>query len=168
MKTLHDAVQLRLRRIVSQQFKLVVGDAQGADTAFQSTLKAWDYPQVEVFFTGKAPRNNVGAWPTRAVRSSERRGTAAFYSAKDQVLAQVATVGLMVWDGKSAGTLTNAGRLVSLGKACVVFHHREAKFSEVRTPDELDALVALASAETQLEFRRRLHAEQPTETAALL
>ncbi|PZR04360.1 MAG: hypothetical protein DI536_34425 [Archangium gephyra] len=168
VKTVHEMVLARLERMVLQQLRIVVGDAPGADSALQATLAARRYQHVEVFFTGKSPRNNVGAWPTRVVRTTERPGTAAFHSAKDRALAQMSTVGLMVWDGKSAGTVANAGRLVSLGKVCVVFLQPEERFVEVRTPADLEDLVAQSPAETQLEFRRRMRAELPAETAALL
>lgn len=167
-RTVPEAVVARLRRMVSQQLPIVLGDAPGADSAFQAALADWGYRQVEVFCTAKTPRHNVGGWPTTVVHTRERPGTAAFHSAKDRALAQVATVGLMLWDGKSAGTLANAGRLVTLGKVCVVFLQRDLRFIDVRTAAELEALVAMAPVDTQAEFRRRMRVEHPTETAALL
>lgn len=48
----------------------------------------------------------------RVVPASKGKKGFHFYAAKDQRMAEEASVGLMVWDGKSVGTLTNVLRLV--------------------------------------------------------
>ncbi len=44
----------------------------------------------------------------------------AFYAAKDREMARVADAGLMIWDGKSPGTMLNVLRLVRAGKKAVL------------------------------------------------
>ena len=50
-----------------------------------------------------------------------REKTAEFYSMKDRVMAEEATIGLMMWDGQSVGTLMNVVRLLRLNKKAVVY-----------------------------------------------
>lgn len=53
----------------------------------------------------------------------------------------LATVGLMLWDGRSRGTLMNVVRLVGHGKPVVVYVQPRRRFAEVRTQSELSILI---------------------------
>jgi hypothetical protein len=118
---LPEAVRQRLDRIIEKGLPVIVGDANGADKAVQSYLSARHYRSVEVYCAGRLPRNNVGGWPLRLIAVDERPGTLEFYKAKDRAMTDDATVGFMVWDGKSAGTLLNMLRLLSQQKKVVVY-----------------------------------------------
>lgn len=69
---LNDRIRSRLAEVVRRDIQIVVGDANGADRAIQRQLAAWHYESVTVFFVGKCPRNNEGAWPTRWVATDAR------------------------------------------------------------------------------------------------
>ena len=56
-------------------------------------------------------------------------------------MAQEATVGLMIWDGKSVGTLLNAFRLLSLQKKVVIYSVPEKRFVEMRNGTEWDSFI---------------------------
>ncbi|MCF8145768.1 MAG: hypothetical protein K9N21_17800 [Deltaproteobacteria bacterium] len=114
-------VRRRIDRIVEQGFPVVVGDANGVDKAVQKYLQSRGYEAVEVFCSGGECRNNLGKWPVRAVATSQTRRDFSYYAAKDEQMAQEASVGLMIWDGKSAGTLANAARLLRQHKSVVVY-----------------------------------------------
>jgi len=121
----------RLDRIVEQNFRVVVGDANGADRAVQAYLQACHYRQVEVFCSGNTTRNNVGNWPVRnvAVAKPSKRDR-AFYTAKDREMTVEANFGLMIWDGKSTGTLMNIVRLIQQKKKAVLYITKQEKFVE--------------------------------------
>ena len=89
----------RMDRMIAQDFAIVVGDANGADKAVQGYLASWSYARVEIFCSGDSPRNNVGAWPLRAVAVPRGARGFAFYTQKDRVMAEEADYGLMIWDG---------------------------------------------------------------------
>jgi hypothetical protein len=55
-------------------------------------------------------------------------------------MARAATVGLLIWDGESQGTLMNALRLVAQQKTAVVYVGPEKAFSEVRSRGDFDVL----------------------------
>ena len=135
-------VRERLDNIIEKGFPIVIGDANGADKAVQPYLHDKRYLNVEVFCSDGVCRNNIGGWRTRAVPAETRERNVHFYSAKDRVMAQEATVGLMVWDGKSVGTLLNAYRLLNLKKKVVIYSVPEKRFLELRSGAEWDDFIA--------------------------
>lgn len=133
---LNDEVRRRIDRIIEQGFAVLVGDANGADKAVQKYLHSRGYDRVEVFCTDGECRNNIGNWPVRAVPASKDKKGFHFYAAKDQRMAEEASVGFMIWDGKSVGTLMNVFRLVRRHKKVVVYTVTSNQFSTLR--DESD------------------------------
>jgi hypothetical protein len=142
-------VEARLDRIVSQGLPVLVGDANGADTAVQRYLDGKRYRNVEVFCSGSKCRNNVGDWPVRAIEVGNRKKDRAYFTVKDRAMTEEATVGLMLWDGKSLGTVNNVARLLHQGKPTVVYNAPERRFLEIRTREDWRELLALCSAELQ-------------------
>ena len=137
---LADEVVRRLEKIVERRLPVVVGDANGADRAVQAFFAARGYELVTVFCTGGVCRNNVGGWPLRAAPAPAGRRGFEFYAAKDVALADEATVGLMLWDGTSRGTLANVERLVARRKPVLVYSATRREFVAVRGPNDLAAL----------------------------
>jgi hypothetical protein len=129
---LSDPILVRLDRIIEQGFPVLIGDANGADKAVQLYLKSKNYSNVEVFCSGRVCRNNIGNWKQRNISSTADNKTYAFYAAKDQTMADDATIGLMVWDGKSKGTLLNVFRLLKQRKNAIVYNVPEKCFLELR------------------------------------
>ena len=137
---LNDRIRSRLAELVRRDMQIVVGDANGADRAIQRQLAAWRYENVTVFFVGKHPRNNEGAWPTRLVATDARPRGFEYYAAKDKEMADVAECGLMLWDGESRGTLQNVRRLVQHGKPVSLYLSPAKTFLNVTTESDLLAL----------------------------
>jgi len=50
---LDEDVRKRLSTIVEKKFRVIVGDANGADKAFQTYLAGMDYANVTVFCSGE-------------------------------------------------------------------------------------------------------------------
>ena len=139
---LNAQIRRRLDNIIEKGFPVVIGDANGADKAVQQYLCSKHYQNVEVFCTERICRNNVGNWPIRSISAPTRHYDAQFYSAKDRAMAIEATVGLMVWDGKSLGTLLNVFRLLRLQKKAVIYTLPERRFQEFRNLDEWERFLA--------------------------
>jgi hypothetical protein len=133
-------VRERLDRIVGKRLPVVIGDADGADKAVQRYLDSRGYDLVEVFCAGESPRNNVGNWPLRRIDPPHSTRDFHYYASKDREMARAATVGLLIWDGESQGTLMNALRLVAQQKTAVVYVAPEKAFSEVRSRGDFDVL----------------------------
>jgi adenine-specific DNA-methyltransferase len=133
-------VRRRLDRIIERRRPVVVGDANGADKAVQRYLSGRKFGTVEVFSAGATPRNNVGKWPVCVIRPRHDRKDFDYYAAKDRAMAAAATVGLMLWDGQSRGTLMNVLRLADQRKAVVVYVQGRGSLKYVQ--DDLAALLS--------------------------
>lgn len=113
-------IKERLDTIIEKQHQVVVGDANGADKAVQKHLAERTYRDVTVFCSGAEPRNNLGAWNTHNINPPRGVKGFQFYAAKDREMARAADFGLMIWDGKSPGTILNVLRLIQAGKIAVL------------------------------------------------
>lgn len=141
IKRLDPKVKERLDNIVASEFDVVVGDADGVDTSIQQYLFGLGRSKTTVYCSGSSPRNNVGEWPVCVVKTKHSEGSRAFYTAKDLVMAEVADFGLMIWDTKSTGTLSNVIELLTRKKKSVVFVNKEKSFKTVGTVEQLEELV---------------------------
>jgi hypothetical protein len=160
-------VRKRIDNIIEGNFPILVGDANGADKAVQSYLHSKQYSNVEIFCSEGECRNNVGSWKVRNVPAVTRERNAQFYSAKDRLMTHEADIGFMIWDGKSAGTLLNAMRLVSLQKKVVVYIVPERRFREFRRHDEWQTFFAECSVDLRRNVEQRATHEIHSGNAAL-
>ena len=118
-------VHERLTNVVQVGAQVIVGDANGADKAVQKFLSEHEYQRVTVFCSGAECRNNIGHWETRHIDAPKNAKGFDFYAAKDRVMAREADYGLMIWDGKSAGTILNILRLLHAGRKAVLINSPE-------------------------------------------
>ena len=101
--------------------EFLVGDAPGTDRAFQMFLKSKKYPAVKVYTSADEIRNNLGNWQVEKVESGLKSKSNAVHAFKDRKMSQIADIGLMIWDCKSAGTLSNVIYLLGQGKNCFIW-----------------------------------------------
>jgi hypothetical protein len=127
--------------IVSHGHTVLIGDANGADKAVQQYFAERQYPHVTVFCMG-SPRNNVGGWPVRVIEPPAQRSGFAYYAAKDAVMAKEAKCGMMLWDGKSKGTLNNVLNLLGAGKKALVYFSPTKEFYVLANETDLQGLLA--------------------------
>lgn len=139
---LAELVRARLDTITRKGLPVIVGDANGADKAVQRYLADRDYANVEVFCSGHVCRNNVGRWPTRPIDTDPHEKGFQFYAAKDRAMAREADFGLMIWDGKSTGTLLNVLRLLRQDKKVAVYSVPDQGFSDLRSYAQWDGFIA--------------------------
>ncbi|MEW8073916.1 MAG: hypothetical protein AB2826_26225 [Candidatus Thiodiazotropha sp.] len=145
IKNINQDVLRRIDNIVDSGFQILVGDADGVDTSIQSYLIEKGAKSVLVYCTGDQPRNNVGKWKTNNIQTKYAPGTRAYFTAKDLVMAEDCDYGLMIWDTKSTGTLSNAIELLKKGKNSLVFVNKEKIFIKVKTAIDLETLVSYMS-----------------------
>ena len=148
IKELDPQVKTRIDRVLFSPMEIVVGDAKGADTVIQQYMLDCNAPneQVTVFCSGTKPRNNLGSWPTIQVKTDHPFGSREFFTAKDLRMASIADYGLMIWDSKSTGTLSNVIELLSRNKKSVVFINNLKTFKKVNDVVSLEDLVTHMSA----------------------
>jgi predicted XRE-type DNA-binding protein len=153
---LHEKVQERISNIVSSNLNVVVGDADGADTSIQECLHSYHANKVTVYCTGNAPRNNVAAWPVHTVQSKAPAGTRAFFTAKDLEMAKNSDFGLMVWDCRSTGTLSNVIQLLKARKKSVVFVNKNKEFVTISDKAGLDRLLHFMSEHARVKAEEKI------------
>jgi hypothetical protein len=141
--------------------EFLVGDAPGADSAFQKVLKNMGCKSVTVYSSAGYIRNNYGNWESKEVESGLHGKSNAVHAFKDRFMTSIADSGLMLWDCESAGTLSNVIDLVESGKSCRIW---VALDSELYNFDNLPSLekwlqqypeVALEAHNRLKTFRRR-------------
>lgn len=148
-------IRERLDRIIEKGLPVLVGDANGADKAIQQYLHKKNYPHVEVFCSGDSCRNNVGRWQLRQISADTRGRGFDFYAAKDRVMAREATLGFMVWDGKSVGTLLNVFRLLQQQKKVVIYNIAEKQFLEFKNHAQWGDFISRRSVELQTKVMEK-------------
>ena len=114
-------IKERLTEWQESSAEFLVGDAPGTDRAFQQFLKECKIGSVVVYTSADEIRNNLGQWPTRRVESGLKSKSSAVHAFKDREMTKEADLGVMIWDCKSAGTLSNAIDLVRQGKDCLIY-----------------------------------------------
>jgi hypothetical protein len=159
-------VKTRLDTMVEKGFQILVGDANGADKAVQRYLADKSYPNVLVHCMKDHCRNNVGNWPTREVAAPRGAKGFEYYSLKDRAMADSAEYGLMLWDGKSKGTVNNVVNLSRDHKPVVVYVAPTRQFRTIKSFDDLKDLLAQGDSESVERIVNELHLNDVSERAA--
>jgi probable addiction module antidote protein len=155
-------VQERLNNVVQVGAQIIVGDANGADKAVQKFLTERDYPRVTVFCSGNECRNNVGHWDTRHIEAPRDAKGFDFYAAKDRIMAREADYGLMIWDGKSAGTILNILRLINAGRKAVLINVPEKTATTFKAPADWMNFLSSCTPGLRDDIRKRANADEWT------
>jgi hypothetical protein len=161
---LDNRVKERIANAVGMGLSIAVGDADGADTSIQQHLASIHAEHVTVYCSGDRPRNNVGDWNVQHVYPDAQPGTRSYFTAKDLKMAEVADYGLMIWDAKSTGTLSNVIELLKVQKKSVVFVNKAKTFVTVSDGATLEKLlnnmsdVAMAKAERKMGLSSKVAA----------
>lgn len=153
-------VKKRLDNVISSGHRVIVGDANGADKAIQKYFHDAAYDNVTVFCSGDRYRNNLGRWETHYVYPSENQKGFHFYAAKDREMAKEADFGLMIWDGKSPGTVLNVLRLVRAGKIVVLFNVPDKRAINIKTITHWEEFLSQCSPELLHDVRERATPEE--------
>lgn len=137
---LNESIRAKLDQLINRGLWMFVGDANGADRALQQHLADREYKRVVVYAVTGMLRNNVGYWEVRSVDAP--RGASGFdlYSVKDTQMAKDASYGLMLWDGKSRGTLENVRNLLAHGKPVTVHLAPARRFVSLKSTEDLHKL----------------------------
>lgn len=157
LSQLNKDVNRRLDNIIEKGFTVVVGDANGADKAVQRYLASKHHQKVIVFCMAGECRNNLGKWPTRDITAAPGARGFAYFSTKDRAMVEEADYGLMLWDGKSRGTLTNVVDLVRQGRPVVVYVAPAKAFATLHEPEQLADFVRRFDPATLHRIERDIH-----------
>jgi hypothetical protein len=154
---LNATIRERLDDLIQRRCLIFIGDANGADKAVQQHFADRNYRNVTIFCMGTC-RNNVGNWDVRKVEAGSSRKDFVYYATKDLAMAREAKCGVMLWDGRSKGTLHNIFNLIGTNKKVLVYFSPERTFHKVSTPQDLDALLSRCDPREVERIQQRLAA----------
>jgi len=154
-------IRERIKNMIHQNFRIVVGDANGADKALQDFLANARYSNVVVFCSGEICRNNIGEWDDRHVFVDSKLRGRDFYTQKDKAMAAESDYGFVIWDGKSAGSINNVFELLKHEKQIVVYFAPEKQFFNIASFDDARALLNRCDAKTVDAIRKKVDIPMP-------
>jgi hypothetical protein len=154
---LNEVIRARLDNIIRGHLAVAIGDANGADKAAQTYLADQGYRDVTVYCAGPACRNNVGQWPTKHIPVERNSKDFEYYAQKDARMAEAASCGFMLWDGKSKGTLNNVLTLLRAGKKCLVYFAPGRECHLLKSLRDLPSLLRKCRPDDQMMLERKLH-----------
>jgi hypothetical protein len=135
-------------------FEFLVGDAPGADSAFQKSLKNIGSKSVTVYSSAGYVRNNHGNWISKEIESGLQSKSNAIHAFKDRYMTSIADTGLMLWDCESAGTLSNVIDLVESGKSCRIWVATDAELYNFDNKPSLEKWLKQYPGVTAEAFKR--------------
>ena len=151
---LNDTIRSRLDNLMHQRSAIVIGDANGADKAVQSYLAEKAYRDVIVYCMGDHCRNNVGNWPVEQIYADNQVKDFAYYTTKDAKMAQIASCGFMIWDGKSKGTVNNICNLLQRQKNIQVYFSPDKSCQEIKSFNDLNTLLKKCSSDMREKLEK--------------
>lgn len=158
---LNKIIRDRLDEFIDRQCMIFVGDANGADKAVQQHFASRSYEHVAVYCMEHC-RNNLGNWPTKNVATPPNRTGFAYYAAKDLAMVQDANCGMMLWDGKSKGTLNNIQQMINTGKKVLVYLAPQKALHKLSTGQDLDDLLGCCDPGAIRQARQQIRTKLPT------
>lgn len=141
LSRLNEAIKQRLHNMIDNGFRIIIGDASGADKAFQSYFLEKGYKDVSVYHSGAVCRHNLGTWATRSIAASNNLKGRDFYTVKDKAMAHDASYGFVLWDGQSVGSMNNVFEMVKQQKPVVMYLSPIQSFIDIRTVSEAEMLL---------------------------
>lgn len=162
IKNLDDNVLARINNILRSNYQVIVGDADGVDSSIQKYLLSKEASSVVVYCSGSSARNNIGHWEIKKIETNAPSGTRTFFTAKDIRMAEDCDYGLMVWDTKSTGTLSNTIELLKRKKISLVYVNKVEKFVKIKEIEDLEKLISYMSessfekADKKLNLREKI------------
>jgi len=158
---LSSIIRDKLDDLINRQCMIFVGDANGADKAVQQHFASRGYEHVTVYCMEHC-RNNLGNWPAKHVATPPDRTGFAYYAAKDLAMAHDAQCGMMLWDGKSKGTLNNIQQIINAGKQVLAYLAPGKTFYKLSTEQDLDDLLQRCDQGAIRQAQQQIRTKLPT------
>lgn len=147
-----------LNEVINKNHQVLVGDAVGVDEGIQRFFAGEGYGNVVVYHMGDCPRqnHNPGDWEIRSVETNGARKDYKYFALKDREMSRDADYGLMLWDGKSKGTLNNVLNLLEGGKCATVYFSLDRSLSTISSAGQLDALLEKCDSDAVDYFDKKI------------
>jgi len=154
ISSLTSEIESRLYSIYEKGLRVLVGDADGIDTAVQKYFSQMGYRNVIVYASNGKARNNLGNWTVKAVPVHDNVRGFDFYAMKDKAMANVADYGFMIWNGKSKGTFNNIMNLLNRNKKVLVYSNPQNMFVCIDSFEKLEAVIGFCDKSTKTLIKK--------------
>ena len=144
---LNDSIRMEIQKIIDNKSTILIGDANGADKAMQIFLKEKKYSNVSIYYVGDTCRNNIGCWPKKKIVADSKLKGRALYTEKDKAMASIAYYGFILWDGKSAGSITNVCELLRCEKKATIYFSPRESFFPIKIAEDIKTLLSFCEKE---------------------
>lgn len=115
-------VEDKIMKLCKSEVTFLIGDAPGADSAFQKLLLNIGYPNVFVYHVDAFPRNNLGNWDAIRIKTTRKTRNWLYFGKKDIEMTKSCDQSLIVWDGESDGSILNCFRALNDDKEVFFFN----------------------------------------------
>lgn len=149
IRKLDNKVLLILKSFEEKSFRINVGDANGVDKLIQTFYHNLNYDNVFVFASNGKARNNLGNWEVIKVEVDKSVKGFEFYVQKNKAMAEKCDLGLMIWNGKSKGTLNNIINLRKKNKPIVLFLTTSKEFFQINSDCDFLNIIKMCPDETK-------------------
>lgn len=132
IKKLPSEVLKSIDKIISNNFEILIGDANGVDKLVQHYCLGKKYFDVTIYSIFEYPRNKASekfGFKKIHVDYNIKKGIER-QKQKDKVMTEDCTYCLIIWDGKSKGSYANILRAIELNKKAKVYLTQKNKFLE--------------------------------------
>jgi len=143
IKELDENVFCALFDELNSNAQILVGDADGVDTEIQKFCKKHNYNNVIIFASNGKARNNVGNFTVQNIAVEKGIYSKAFFEQKDIAMVNQADYGLVIWDGKSKGSLNQLHRMVRQNKPCRVYLVEHKHWVTIESENVIKGLMSL-------------------------
>jgi len=164
---LNDVIKERIESEITAGSAIVVGDANGADKAMQTLLADRGYSNVAVYYAGETCRNNIGSWQSMSICAGSKLKGRALYTEKDKAMARLAGYGIVLWDGISAGSITNVFELLKHNKKADVYVAFEKRFLTVEAAQDIKEILLRCDPSTIADFENSAFLKHQMENLGL-
>jgi len=158
IKILPQEVKNSIHKIIDNQMRILVGDANGIDSLVQDYCLSLNYFNVTVYSISLLPRYKVSdkfALKTITVPHEIKNGRER-QQEKDKVMTKESLYSFVIWDGKSKGSYANVVRALEQDKKIKLYaENRFLEQSEINQ-ENIEAIYRKNSGYTAFEVVQQL------------
>jgi len=158
IKTLPQEVKESIHKIIDNQMKILVGDANGIDSLVQDYCLSLNYFDVTVYSISSIPRyrasDNFGL--KKITVSNEIKSIRERQQEKDKAMTKDSQYSFVIWDGKSKGSYANIHRAFEQDKKIKLYvENRFLEQNEINI-DNIEFIYRKNSGYTAFEVVQKL------------
>lgn len=122
LKIIPEPVKESIKKIIKNEFHILVGDAHGVDTMIQNYCKELNYFNVTVYTISSPPRYKIPGFRKKLIiPKSKSKKKRELQQEKDSSMTHDSEFSFIVWDGKSKGSYGNIIRAIDQNKKIKIY-----------------------------------------------